>query len=333
MPFNEKTKNVLSQILRVTVSLTVLVWLFKNKIDIPQTIHVLRDADFLYLYLGVFIFGGINLVLLLRWMILVNALDLGVPAKNVVIYFFVGLFFNLFLPTSTGGDIVKTLYMMRDTPHKAKVVASVVLDRLIGFASIVLVAFISFVFGYRLIDDPSLLVIILGMAGVCFMVFLVLFVENIYAFCCRIFGKLPKVKVMLMDLHYNIALFKDKKGAMAFALGMALVGQVIFVVTCYLIARGLHQDIDLIYFLIFIPLLCVAASLPSIGGLGVREAGSVYLFGKIGISAGVAASISLITYLFMVIVGLVGGIVYVIALSPRRIQCHQAITGHGSPKA
>jgi uncharacterized membrane protein YbhN (UPF0104 family) len=76
----------------------------------------------------------------------------------------------------------------------------------------------------------------------------------------------------------------------------------------------------LIYFLIFIPMVCVASTFPSIGGLGVREAGAVYLFARIGIDSGIAASLSLINFLFMVVIGLIGGVFYVTTVSSRRLQ-------------
>jgi uncharacterized membrane protein YbhN (UPF0104 family) len=95
----------------------------------------------------------------------------------------------------------------------------------------------------------------------------------------------------------------------------------------FIVAKALHQDINFLYFLIFSPLICVATALPSIGGLGVREMGWAYLLGKVGVAQGVAVSISLINFLFMVIVGLIGGAMYVLTFFDRRVQPHQAKSG------
>ncbi|MBI4310075.1 MAG: hypothetical protein HY591_07080, partial [Candidatus Omnitrophica bacterium] len=64
-------------------------------------------------------------------------------------------------------------------------------------------------------------------------------------------------------------------------------------------------------------------SLPSIGGLGVREFGWVYLLSKVGVPQGVALGLSLINFVFMVLVGLLGGLFYVLTLSLGRVQHHQ----------
>jgi uncharacterized membrane protein YbhN (UPF0104 family) len=102
------------------------------------------------------------------------------------------------------------------------------------------------------------------------------------------------------------------------------VGQIVYSLNLYLIAKALGQDLPIIYFLIFSPIICVVSVVPSIGGLGVRELGAVYLFGKIGVDSGIAASITLIIFIFMVIVGLIGGIIYVFTIPDRRIQRDQS---------
>jgi uncharacterized membrane protein YbhN (UPF0104 family) len=146
---------------------------------------------------------------------------------------------------------------------------------------------------------------------------LILFNETLFSLGCRLFSPFPKIKSGLMNMHYNIALLKSKRAAIYLAVGISSLMQIILAFSFYLVARALHQPIGFIYFIIFVPIICVAASLPSIGGLGVRDAGSVYLFSKIGVDAATAVSLSLINFLFMVIVGLIGGVVYVAARKPR----------------
>ena len=66
------------------------------------------------------------------------------------------------------------------------------------------------------------------------------------------------------------------------------------------------------YFIIFTPLICVVSSIPSIGGLGVRELGAAYFFGKVGMSTEAASSVTFISYIFMVFFGLLGGLYFLL---------------------
>lgn len=319
MKIDDKKRKIVCEFLRIGLSLCLLVWLFKTKVDIPRTISVLKNANFCYILYAGIIFLSINGLILVRWLILIKALGLKVPVKNVVIYFFSGLYFNLFLPSSTGGDVLKIYYMCKDTSHKAKVVASVVLDRLSGFIAMIIVAFLSFIFGYRWINDPSLLVLILAMAVFSGIIILFLFNEKLYSFGSRLFNPFPKIKKNLMDLHYDIVLLKGNRRAIFSTIGLSCLCQIIFAFVFYLIAKSFHQNVGMLHCLIFVPIICVAASLPSIGGLGVREAGAAYLFAKVGVEDGISISISLVSYIFMVIVGLIGGIVYITTLSHKRV--------------
>jgi len=323
MGLTENTKSLLSFLLRIALSVALL-WFIFSKIDIQSTWNILKSADLFYIFIAGIIFLVVNSLLLFRWFVFIKALDLSVTVKSVIKHYFYGLFGNLFLPTAIGGDLIKVIGLCKDSSHKPKVVASVLIDRLSGFASIAIVATAAFLFGYKLIGDNSLFVPIVLMACGVLAVAAVLLNEKVYAFGCRMFDRLPRLKNGLMTMHYDIALLKQahkyKEGIKGIAI--SCVSQVIFAMAYYFTAKALHQDIAVIYFLIFVPIICVAAAFPSIGGLGVREVGAVYLFSKAGVEAGVAASLSLINFLFMVMVGLVGGIIYVYTLSARRIQCY-----------
>ena len=274
--------------------------------------------------LAFLVFLVIHGVLLLRWRVFIKALDLKVSFLNTARYFFFGLFGNLFLPSAVGGDIIKMVGLCRKNPQqKPKVFASIILDRLAGYASIVTVAVVAFLFGHAMIGEDSLIVVIGLMAGVSCVAVLVLFNEKIYSFFCAVFNVLPRLKKVLMDIHYDIVLLKGQKAEGYKTILMGCFTQSLLAFSYFLVAKAMHQDIPLIYFFVFIPLICIVSAFPSIGGLGVREMGAAYLFSKVGVASGVAVSLSLINFLFLVVIGLLGGGFYVLTLSCGRVQCDQ----------
>jgi hypothetical protein len=124
---------------------------------------------------------------------------------------------------------------------------------------------------------------------------------------------------------------KQKQGWEAIII--SIVAQIVLAFEFYLSAKGLHQYIDLKYFIIFSPIVCIVTSLPSIGGAGFREIGWVPLLYLVGVSNPIALDISLITSAFTIINGLLGGLFYVITLSFGRIQCPQADVGLQRPSS
>ncbi|OGX27332.1 MAG: hypothetical protein A2787_04670 [Omnitrophica WOR_2 bacterium RIFCSPHIGHO2_01_FULL_48_9] len=327
---NQTFKNILSFVCRFALSGLLLWWLF-SKIDTKKTTDILKTADMNFILAALPVYFVIYYILLVRWFVYVKALNLKVPFQTVFRYFSIGVFGNLFLPSAIGGDLIKIYGLCKDSTEKPKVVASVLLDRLSGYAGLVVVASIAFVFGYRWINDVSLLLLIVGLAGGWGLVMAVLLNKKLYAGCCRVFSIWPKVKESIMKMHYDIALLDHKARALWQTVALSCLAQITYALVFYLFAKALHQDVRMIYFLIFVPLISVAAAFPSIGGLGVREAGAAYLFAKVGVDSGIAVSLSLISFLYMVLVGLIGGVIYVITLSSRRVQHYQPDPGV-SPK-
>jgi uncharacterized protein (TIRG00374 family) len=321
-----------SFLIRIVLSFGLLAWVF-SKIDIEHTWSVIQGADVNMLIWAAVVFFVINLIILARWIILIKALGLELPFSTVTKWFFIGLFCNLFLPTAVGGDVIKTIGLARRATQKPKVFASVVLDRLSGFAGIVIVAAIMFIVGYNSIPDRSVGLSIVAMTLVSLAMTTVVFSHRIYSFFCRILNRWPQLKESVMNVHYDIVLMKGKVGEGLLTILLSCLAQVILAYVYFIVAKALHQNVDFFYFMVFSPLVCVATSLPSIGGLGVREMGWAYLLKKVGVAQGVAVSISLINFVFMVGVGLIGGVMYVTTFSDRRIQSDQAELDAGAKKS
>jgi len=311
MQLGEKTKNILSLLFRFGLSALLLFYLY-TKIDVEKTANIVRTAELKYFFYALATFLVLHSFLIFRWRLYIVALGIEASLLKLWRFFFLGLFGNLFLPSAIGGDVIKTVGLCSNSSQKPAVVGSVLLDRLSGFAGMVVVATVAFILGFRYINDLSLSISIVGMAVVSVTTAFVLFNEKVYSFCCRIFSAFPKFKSALMNMHYDVVLLKDNKITIVKAVSMSCLGQIFLAVTFYFIAKALHQDISFIYFLIFVPLICVASSFPSIGGLGVREAGTAFLFAKVGVASGVAVSMSLVNFLFMVIVGLFGWIFFMV---------------------
>lgn len=237
MKLSKKLKSVLSFIFRCAFSLALLFYLF-SIIDTEKMFAILRASDLRLIFLAFALFFGINLIILVRWLLYVKALGLNARVFDVVRYFFIGTFGNLFFPSTIGGDVIKILGLCRNSLEKPKVVASVLVDRLSGFAGMVIVATVAYLFGFRLINDSSVMISIILLALVSVVVIFALFNERIYSFCCRIFSQLPKLKKNLMRMHYDLALLKDEREAIVQAVGLSCLAQILLAFDFYLVDKA-----------------------------------------------------------------------------------------------
>ncbi|MEI6437454.1 MAG: lysylphosphatidylglycerol synthase transmembrane domain-containing protein [Candidatus Omnitrophota bacterium] len=328
----ERMKNAMSFLGRFVFSGLLLAWLFSN-INWRDIVGALKKADVGLLGWAFAINFVIQLICLVRWALLMKALNLKASWSTTFRYFFIGLFCNLFLPTSIGGDVVKAIGMSRSVGNKAKVFASVVLDRLSGFGGLVVLALLAYLFGHQVIDAPAVMIPVISLSLLSLVVGFMLFHEKVYTLCYKIFSPFPKVHHALMDMHADVVLMKARKRTAFGCVALSALLQVMGAYMYYLIAIALGQHVSLMYFLVVAPIVCAVTFLPSIGGLGVREVGWVYFLAKVGVDKGVAASISLISFFFVVVVGLLGGILYVTSGPSRRVQCSAADAAAELPQA
>jgi len=326
-------KKVLSTILPCFLSAALLAWLFMT-IDYKHIWQAIKGSDMRYMSAAGIIFFLINFLIIWRWRILMKAVGLKTKSLSSMRWFFIALFCNLAPISTVGSDVIRGLGIAQDVGgHKPKVFASIVLDRLSGFAGIVILAAIAFFFGHGIISNKLVIMAIVALSIVSLMVVIVLFSHRVFSFSCRAFAAWPKVRDNLMRLHFDIVLLKGKQSKGWASIFISILAQIVLAIEFYLTARGMHQNIPLVYFIIFSPIVCVVTSLPSIGGLGFREIGWVYLLPLVGVSKEMAGGLSLINSAFTIIAGLLGGLFYVTTLSTRRIQYPQADLSLQRPSA
>src|ERR1700691_4041049 len=145
-------KNIFSIVLPCFLSCALLVWLFIT-IDYKHMWQAIKGSDLRYMSDAGIIFFLINFLIIWRWRILMKAV--GLKAKNLssMRWFFIGLFCNLAPISTVGSDVIKGLGLAQETGHKPKVFASIVVDRLSGFAGIVILAAVAFLFGHGIIEN------------------------------------------------------------------------------------------------------------------------------------------------------------------------------------
>lgn len=121
------------------VTVTLLWWLLHDPERRSDMAGALAKADWRWLLAAMACAGACEFFGILRWRLFLQMLHLRIPLAETSRLFFIGAFFNQFLPGTTGGDIVRVLYLMRDHPeHRTAGLLSVAVDRLL--AMLVLVA-------------------------------------------------------------------------------------------------------------------------------------------------------------------------------------------------
>jgi uncharacterized protein (TIRG00374 family) len=137
-------------ILRLSVSVAIFIFLFKQ-IDKKALFLNIQTAD-KFILAWACLLQLLNLVLgFWRWNMLLGTLGVRALLKRRISSFAVGNFFNYFLPSTIGGDLVRTLDLSVYTKKTKEVVATVLLDRLSGYVGMEIVFLTALFLGWRLL--------------------------------------------------------------------------------------------------------------------------------------------------------------------------------------
>ena len=326
-------KKIFSIALRVGTSIALLIFIFRN-VDKKSLFAIIKDSDkpLLLLAFCIFFFGYV--LCLLRWEMLLKALNIRLPLKRIIISFSAGIFFSLFLPSTIGGDFMRSIDLAAHTKRPKEVVATVLLDRISGFIGLVSLALLATLFGWRFIQDRSVLLYVFLITLVLVAVLLVLFNKFAYTKINKLLHSpgAGKIRESIKNLHQEIHYFKHHKKVIIKNLILSLFIQVTAPLTFFVIALSLGLKIKLLYFFIFIPIICAITLVPiSIGGLGLRDATTIFFFAKVGVVKNLSFAMSLINFLFILICGCLGGLIYVLTLHHRRVQHHKPSAVHTYP--
>ncbi len=315
-------KTVALLALKVLVSVALFWWLF-HRLQWSTIAPVLGHADPAWVSAAAVLLLASHLLASWQWGRLLDAAGIDLPFWKVASYYYVGLFFNNFLPANVGGDLARTLDASRAGSTRPTALSTVLLDRLIGTVALGAIAVFTTL---PAIDHFHLAAAYAGV--VAFFALAVLMLRavlepRVLAALERLLARvgLARMSPALDELSGRLAAFRGRRRLLFELLGVALIVQVMRIGVHVLFSRALGLHIDTAYFFLFVPLLAVIVSLPiSLNGIGVREGAGIVLFGLVGLDRTNAFALQFGTYLVAFGVSLIGGVVFLARIPSRRAQ-------------
>lgn len=249
-----------------------------------------------------------------RWRILAKAQGDDIPFLFLLKSHLAAMFFNMFLPTRFGGDVVRIWDGSKRSKSLVKSSAVVLVDRATGIIVLFLFALVAALFRLDMARQvpviwAALALGLIGLAGVAFF-FLPVFGGWLKKLPER--GIVKRLKHKAIEFRTTVIAYKNKPREFTRATAWAVLLQMNVILFYFLIGRALHLTIPLLDYFIFIPLVLLIQIIPiTINGLGLREGAYIEIFKFYGIPVESAWSFSIIEVAFGLILGLIGGAIYI----------------------
>jgi uncharacterized protein (TIRG00374 family) len=309
-------KKILVTLFQLSVTIGVLYWVYHDPNRRAQMAEAIRNADYRWVGMGVLAYVVVEIAAAFRWHVLLKVQKIRLSLPRLSGLFFIGMFYNQFLPGGTGGDIIKSYYLLKETPDKkAGALLAVVFDRFIGLVA--LVAITATLIGLRydfLSQKPEtrsllwLLLIILG-ASIAFL--LSTFVISGF----KLFHSLPahfpgRDKLIEISAAYHLYARHWRATLVAFV--ASLVAHLATFTTFLFAAYALGAPVPLVDFFAVMPVERTISALPiSFAGIGLREKVlQIMLNGLCGVPEAKAILIGSLSFLIILVCCLPGALVY-----------------------
>ena len=281
-------------------------------IPVSEIAQVLVTVRWGWLLFALFLAIGGLLLRALRWMLLLRGLGAQISLFRLTELYFVGNFFNAFLPSGFGGDAVRVVEMARNVPTDIAA-GTVIVDRLTGLLMLFGMALIALPFRPNSFPDELTQLVatvcVLGIIGGYTILDgrLLVSLGRWLPEPLSPFGRGPVARLL-----------RTVSGTGWRAIIKALLISVVFnlvLVGWWLVAtRALSLSVSYTYLLLVVPIMSVALLVPSIGGLGLREYLAPLLFAGAGLEPASAVALSLTVFAINRTGSLLGAPVYIWSL-------------------
>lgn len=267
----------------------------------------------IYIPLILFLFVMNYVVSSLRWKsLLIYDNSEKVSVRYLSGLYFIGAFFNNFMPTSIGGDVYKVYKLGEKINSNANAFSATFMERFTGMMALVFISYLGLI---QTLDfwTGQLPAWISGNGFYTLVFKFLLF----FGFWIAVLAGFLSLKFLsrkigvLKKIYDSLVLYRNDKRVLLYAFLTSFLVQLIAVMTQYLVFRSIGVGIPLFYALLVFPVIfLVSFFVPSLNGLGVQDFLYIQFFGFIGVDRAIAFSASIIYHLFRLVISLFGGILY-----------------------
>ncbi|MBD3219685.1 hypothetical protein GF314_00460 [bacterium] len=254
----------------------------------------------------------------MQWSWLLRASGLRTAPGEIRRLYFIGLFFNNFLPANIGGDAYKIVDLGRQEGCPGRVFCVTLLDRLLGLSALTVVAVLAWLVCIALdVALPSLVWILAAVLVGLLVVLAILVSRRLGQLAPRLLVRLrlPTVAAQVGNMVAEFAVFRRRWPWLGRVFVFSMGVQTLRIVVHLLVAHGLRLDPSTgqaLQLLVLIPLLALLLTLPvTVNGIGLREKGAEgFVAANAGLPVPGTVAMEMVAFLVMVLVSLTGGVLW-----------------------
>jgi len=301
---------------RLLITAAILAYLLSS-VDLGKAVQDMLRVDPWWFAFTLALVAVDRVVMAIRWLLLLRAAHVDIPAASALRIFLRSSFIGSFLPAGVGADAARAYEIASRTSRGSQAVASVGIDRVLGLVAIAILG-IAGLASWSQHVDPALrhrLVAVAALGGIG--VLAIFWVDRIVRACVPSRWHGTRWGWRILRLGDAIGAYRRHPTVLAQVMALSIAVQLVRVFQGYGLGRGLGLEVGLDYYLVFMPIAMLVLLLPvSISGFGLPQAAIVWLLRPVGVPDAESLALSTLLIVIGILGNLPGAILYAVRKKP-----------------
>lgn len=281
--------------------LLICIYLLYRRIDFVEVIAQTRSVNLLVFVVTLSITVIRTWLMGIRWETLHPSSRPGLTKWSYFRLSMLSSLFNLFMPGALGGDIVKTVYAVKeDKTQKTKQVIAVVVDRTVGLLSILIFGLIALFASHQKLPITlwHVLALFIVSGGLLFALVNNRFISVLERWGSKLKFASKLIGPAVRNWRESIEFYKANTKKLIYSLLLCVPIHLASFIIFYILSQSIGMKIGFLELVFAIAITWLITAVPiSFGGMGVREISLVWLLGMFGVPSDQAVTLSMLGYI------------------------------------
>jgi len=308
-------KNInVKNVVKIIITLLFL-YFITRKVKLGDIFIALSQISLFYIFLLLIISVIMNVISCLKWQIFLRARGTDISIWSLMVYYYIGYFFNNLLPGSVGGDVARMYLLGKNLSDNTKSISTVFLERYTGGIALIILTIVAALLNNRL-ASRSLFFFPISVMGLVLIGSLIFFsnerIKN-FIFDPLNYKFLLKLKNKFDGFYQSIYYFRNQWKILAYSMFYSFLFHFMTIINTLVCCWAINISPNVFDLAVTVPMILFVSMIPiTVGSIGLMEGAFVFFFLQIGISSADAVSVALILRAKAIIMGLVGGLFYLL---------------------
>jgi len=301
---------------RLAVTGAILAYLLTG-VDLGASVRAMLHVRPAWFLLTLLLVAVDRVVMAYRWLLLLRAAEVDIPARSALRIFLTSSFVGSFLPAGIGADAARAFAIASRTSRGSQAVASVGVDRVLGLVATVLLGVAGVAEWAQHVPAGLRVYLYVAAAAAGAASVAVFWVDRLTAVLVPERLRQSKLGWRVWRLGEAVGAYRAHPGVLGRVLALSLAVQFVRILQAYGLGRGLGIGVGFDYYLVFMPVAMLILLLPvSISGLGLPQAAVVWLLRPVGVPVEQAFALSTLFVVIGVLGNLPGALLYLVRKKP-----------------